>query len=76
MMRRILYLLLGLLLATVLAWGGLYITGYIHEYMHGPDSLFDRSRDAQNLFLILWSGLSVACGALGIWLGGRSRRDV
>jgi hypothetical protein len=64
-MKRLAYFVLGLTLGTALAWSGLIAWASVNL---GPtDSLFDRSRDAQNLFLLLWFGASTFLGLLGVW---------
>ncbi|AQH03267.1 hypothetical protein A9R05_31000 [Burkholderia sp. KK1] len=52
---------IGALVATVLAWGGLYLFGMIR----GPGSLFDTNPDAANRFFTLWFALVIVASILG-----------
>ena len=70
-MKRALYFLVGAVIGSLLAWGGLIFWAAGH--LVPEDSLFDRSRDALNLFLLLWAATSVACGGLAAWFAGWSK---
>lgn len=49
---------LGLLLATIVSWGSLYLFGVL--VLDGKGSLFDTNPEAADTFFILWFAFTVS----------------
>jgi trans-2-enoyl-CoA reductase len=70
-MKTIAYCVLGLVLASLLAWAGLL--GWAATNLNPNDSLWDRNPQAANGFAVVWLLLSVVGGAVGVWLARRKK---
>ena len=67
---------IGAVLATVLAWLGLYLFGAF--VVRGNGSLFDASRTAENTFFVIWFALIVIVSVVGGYVGyanGAKRKE-
>jgi hypothetical protein len=62
---------IGILLATVICWGGLYAYGVF--VLHGAGSLFDTNPNAANLFFYSWFAMSFFAAIAGAFVAGRGR---
>jgi len=71
MMKTLLYAVLGFLLATVVAWGGLLTWAFIFLDRH--DSYWDRSAGSAETFFLCWLLAGIATAAAAAWLS-RSRQ--
>lgn len=70
-MKTLSYAVLGFLLATVVAWGGLLTWGLLFLDRH--DSYWDRSPGSAETFFLFWLLSGIATAAAAAWLS-RSRQ--
>lgn len=68
--RTIVGAILGAVVATTLAWAGLYAYGAL--ILHAQGSLFDTNPSAANQFFVGWIGATVFATVVGAGLGLRS----
>jgi hypothetical protein len=68
-MKKILFTFLGVITASVLAWGGLL--GWAALVLNPDDSYFDRNPAALDTFVVAWGALSLLGGIVGWWVGGK-----
>ncbi|CAJ0889826.1 hypothetical protein R76727_04131 [Ralstonia mannitolilytica] len=66
LLRVIFGALLGMVAATAICWGALYMYGTY--YLHGHGSLFDTNPTAANAFFAAWFSLMAAGSAAGGYL--------
>ncbi|MGN6260562.1 MAG: hypothetical protein ACTHNO_07505 [Ralstonia sp.] len=66
LLRVILGALLGMVAATAICWGALYMYGTY--YLHGHGSLFDTNPTAANTFFATWFALMAVASAAGGYL--------
>lgn len=71
-LRAVIGAMTGAVLATLAAWGGLYLFGA--AVLRGKGSLFDTNQHAANLFFVGWFVAMVAASLIGGWLGYSSGR--
>jgi hypothetical protein len=67
LMRVVVGIAAGAVLATAIAWLGLYLFGVL--VLHGKGSLFDASRSAENTFFVIWFALTAASAIVGGYAG-------
>jgi hypothetical protein len=66
-MKTLLHAVLGFLLATVVAWGGLLTWGLLFLDRH--DSYWDRNPGSADTFFLCWLLSGIATAAVAAWLG-------
>ncbi|MBB5467139.1 hypothetical protein HDG32_003259 [Paraburkholderia sp. CI2] len=70
--RTLVGVTLGAVCASLLSWVGLYLYGVF--LLHGKGSIFDTSRTAENIFLILWFVLACVSSIVGGYIGYSGKR--
>lgn len=70
-MRKLIFSVAGVVIATLFAWGGLLAHGAI--VLNSGDSQWDRDPGAADLFFGLWVIVSILGGIVGWWLAGRAK---
>lgn len=73
MMKRMLFAILGIAAATLIAWVGLMLHGFI--FLTPGDSQWDRDPGAARMFFRVWVGLCVVGGLVGWWWAARRSRQ-
>jgi hypothetical protein len=63
-------IILGILAATVVCWGALYLYGVL--VLHGRGSLFDTNPLAANVFFVGWGVVSAVCAIAGAFVAVRT----
>lgn len=71
-MKTFLYSLLGFVLASAIAWGGLLLWAAI--YLDKSDSYWDRTPYAADVFFACWLMFAIATAIAAAWLSRRNRR--
>ncbi len=72
-MKTFLCAVLGFLLASVIAWGGLLLWGVI--FLDKGDSYWDRQPYAADVFFACWLVFSTATSIAAAWLSRRNRHS-
>lgn len=67
LVKTVIGVALGAVLATVFAWLGLYLFGAF--VLPGNGSLFDASRTAENTFFMVWFAFIAALSIVGGYIG-------